>query len=125
VFFLILRAYSKLIRFDSYVAQDRFDGLYETVRGYPLKRRSERQRNSVQEICKAVDVACIWYWKEVLCLQRSAATVCLLRSYGVRAQLAIGAQPLPFKAHAWVEIDGCVVNDKSYVSEIYSVLDRC
>src|ERR1700739_2561493 len=121
---LILRAYSKLFRFDSYVAQDKFDGLYETVRGYPLKR-SERQSHSIQEICKAVDVACIWYWKQVLCLQRSAASVCLLRSCGVRAQLVIGAQPLPFKAHAWVEIEGGVVNDKSYVSEIYSVLDRC
>lgn len=124
MFFLILYAYSKLIRFHFYVAQERFADLYETVRAYPLKR-TERQSHSAQEICKAVDMACIWYWKEVLCLQRSAATVCLLRSFGIRAQLAIGAQPLPFKAHAWVEVDGRVVNDKSYVSEIYSVLDRC
>jgi len=70
-------------------------------------------------------MACIWYWKEALCLQRSAATACLLKKYGVPAQLVFGAQQMPFKAHAWVEVDGRVVNDKPYTSEMYAVLDRC
>jgi hypothetical protein len=39
--------------------------------------------------------------------------------------MVIGAQQLPFKAHAWVEVDGRVVNDKPYVPEMYTVLDRC
>jgi hypothetical protein len=39
--------------------------------------------------------------------------------------MIIGAQLLPFKAHAWVEVDGRVVNDKSYTREMYQVLDRC
>lgn len=124
MFLLILRAYSKLIRFHWYVARNNFADLYETVRNHPLKQ-PRHQHHSVQEICRAIDMACVWYWKEVLCLQRSAATVCLLRSRGVPAQLAIGAQPMPFTAHAWVEINGRVVNDKAYVSEVYSVLDRC
>jgi hypothetical protein len=72
-----------------------------------------------------VDLACIWYWKEALCLQRSAATACLLKEYGLPAQMVIGAQQLPFRAHAWVEVDGRIVNDKPYMSEIYAVLDRC
>ena len=38
---------------------------------------------------------------------------------------AIGAQQMPFKSHAWVEVDGRVVNDKPYTPEIYAVLDRC
>jgi transglutaminase superfamily protein len=70
-------------------------------------------------------MACIWYWKEALCLQRSAATVCLLRKNGVSAHLVIGAQQMPFKAHAWVEVDGIVVNDKQYIGELYAILDRC
>jgi len=61
----------------------------------------------------------------VLFLQRSAATACLLKKYGVAAQLVIGTQPLPFKAHAWVEVEGTVVNDKPYIREMYAVLDRC
>ena len=72
-----------------------------------------------------MDMACIWYWKQALCLQRSAATACLLKSYGVPAQMVIGAQLMPFRAHAWVEVDGRVVNDKPYAAEVYTVLDRC
>jgi len=34
-------------------------------------------------------------------------------------------QQVPFAAHAWVELEGIVLNDKSYMPEIYSVLDRC
>jgi hypothetical protein len=70
-------------------------------------------------------MACIWYFKEALCLQRSAVTACLLRKYGVAGHLVIGAQQMPLKAHAWVEVDGRVVNDKQYVPEMYGILTRC
>ena len=39
--------------------------------------------------------------------------------------MVIGAQQMPFKAHAWVEVGGSVVNDKPYTPEMYQVLDRC
>jgi prolyl oligopeptidase len=94
------------------------------VRRFPVNGRSLSPEDIVT-ICAAVDLACIWYWKEALCLQRSAATTCLLRSRGIEAELVIGTQKLPFKAHAWVEVDGRVVNDKSYTPEMYAVLDRC
>ena len=72
-----------------------------------------------------MDLALIWYWKKVLCLQRSAAATCLLRRYGVQAHLVMGAQQMPFRAHAWVEVDGRVVNDKPYTPEMFAVIDRC
>ena len=88
---------------------------------------SAKQSNSRDhgEVCAAVDMACIWYWKQVLCLQRSAATACLLKRQGVAAEMMIGAQQMPFKAHAWVEVGGRVVNDKPYMREMYAVLDQC
>lgn len=122
--FLALRAYLKLIVFDLYLAGGNFAALYNKVRKYPLRREAPAP-GAVQRICHAVDMACIWYWKEALCLQRSAATACLLKQYGVPAQLVMGAQQMPFRAHAWVEVDGQVVNDKRYTPEIYTVLDRC
>jgi len=61
----------------------------------------------------------------VLCLQRSAALTILLRRNGRAAEMIIGAQLLPFLSHAWVEVEGLVVNDKPYVTEIFQVLDRC
>jgi hypothetical protein len=122
--FLTLRAYLKLILFDLYLARGDFAALYEKVRKYP-RRKGRAAPRAVERICQAVDMACIWYWKEALCLQRSAATACLLKQYGVSAQMVLGAQQMPFKAHAWVEVDGQVVNDKPYTSDVYAVLDRC
>jgi hypothetical protein len=121
---LILKAYLRLMYFDLYLARGNFEALYEKVHKYPLGKQTPAP-DAVERICYAIDMACIWYWKEALCLQRSAATACLLKQYGVPAQLVIGAQQMPFKAHAWVEVEGRVVNDKPYMAEIYAVLDRC
>jgi hypothetical protein len=122
--FLVLKAYLMLIRFDLYLARGNFAALYDKVSNYPVGKTTPAP-DAVECICSAVDMACIWYWKEALCLQRSAATSCLLKSHGISAQMVIGAQQMPFKAHAWVEVDGRVVNDKSYVSQIYAVMNRC
>jgi transglutaminase superfamily protein len=122
--FLVLNAYLKLIHFDLYLARGNFAALYDKVRNYPVGTRTPAP-GDIERINHAIDMACIWYWKEALCLQRSAATACLLKNFGVPAQMVIGAQQMPFKAHAWVEVDGRVVNDKPYTAEIYAVLDRC
>jgi hypothetical protein len=122
--FLVLKAYLQLIHFDLYLAWGDFAALYEKVRKYPPGKPTPAH-DAVERVCSAIDMACIWYWKEALCLQRSAATACLLKRYGISAQMVIGAQQMPFKAHAWVEVDGRVVNDKPYTAELYVVLDRC
>jgi hypothetical protein len=121
---LVLKAYLKLIQFDFYLARGNFDALHSKVRNCPIEKKTPSP-DAAEKICAAVDLACIWYWKEALCLQRSAATACLLKLYGVPAQMVIGAQPMPFKAHAWVEVDGRVVNDRPYTPELYAPLDRC
>jgi len=122
--FLFLKAYWNLMLFDVYLARGNFADFYRRVRKCPIGSKTP-SADAVERICSAVNMACIWYRKEVLCLQRSAATTCLLRRHGVAAQMVIGAQQLPFKSHAWVEIGGLVVNDRPYTPEMYSVLDRC
>jgi hypothetical protein len=121
---LVLRAYTKLIQFDLLLVRRDFGALHAKVRQYPVTGSNEF-RHSIEDICGAVDMACIWYWKPVLCLQRSAATVCILRRAGISAELVVGTQQMPFRAHAWVEVQGRVVNDKSYTREVYAVLDKC
>jgi hypothetical protein len=79
---------------------------------------------SREALCHAMDVACVFYLKRVLCLQRAAATTALLRRYGWEAEMVIGAQIVPYEFHAWVEIAGKVVNDMPYMHEIYQVLER-
>jgi Transglutaminase-like superfamily len=122
--FLALRAYWSLIQFDIYLTRGNFKALHEKVRAYPITKVMP-PAGATEQICAAVDLACIWYWKEVRCLQRSTTTTCLLRSYGVPAQMILGAQQMPFKAHAWVVVGEQVVNDKPYISEIFAVMDRC
>jgi len=124
MFFRVVRAYLSLIRFEVFLARGNFTALYDAVRRCPC-RGGPYDSRKIEQVTSAVDLACIWYWKHVLCLQRSAATACLLRRHSVPAQLVIGAQHMPFQAHAWVEVEGRVVNDKSYTNEMYAVLDRC
>lgn len=124
MFMLLCRAYFVLIRIDLYLTRGDFCALYEHVR-QTSTCGSRKPDASTEAICRAIDLASVWYWKQVLCLQRSAATTCLLRKQGVAAELVIGAQTMPFRAHAWVEVEGKIVNDRPYISDLYAVLDKC
>jgi Transglutaminase-like superfamily len=121
---LVFEAYVRLLWLEVYLVRANFSALYYRVRNFPVLSIKTAPLTA-EAICHAVDLASILYPKQVLCLQRSAVTVCVLRHHGFRAQLVIGAQHMPFKSHAWVEVEGCVANDKAYIPEIYSVLDRC
>lgn len=56
------------------------------------------------------------------CLLESLALWYLLRRRGHAAELLLGARTLlgPFEAHAWVELDGCALNDTRHVRDIYA-----
>lgn len=102
-----------------------FEELCRTVREEPVHPTTSIQLAPHEDLCRAMDFACVFYFKRVLCLQRSAATTLLLRRHGWRTEMIIGAQMLPFKSHAWCEINGAVVNDKPYTRDIYEILERC
>jgi hypothetical protein len=121
---LTFRAYAALLSFEFVIRRRNFASLYRRVRSQPI-RPGELSADDCGRACVAIDRACVLYFRQVQCLQRSAATVCLLRQLGIAAELVIGAQPLPFRAHAWAEVQGIIVNDKKSVTETYAVLDRC
>ena len=79
---------------------------------------------TVEQVCNAINYACVWYPKQVLCLQRAAVTTCLMRHCGLATSMVLGAQELPFKAHAWTEVNGCPVNERRDVQSIYAVWER-
>jgi hypothetical protein len=119
---LILRAWLLLF----YVELVMLAGSLKTV--HRLVRKQKVRSTTIQpasSLCHAIDLACVFYFKRVLCLQRSAATTFLLRRHGWDAEMVIGVQLLPFQSHAWVEIQGTIVNDRPYLLEIYNVLERC
>jgi hypothetical protein len=121
---LYAKSWWMLVRFDIILLTRSFGTLYHQVRTYPLSKPISFGSDA-QQIVTAFQIVSIWYPKRVRCLQRSAALTCLLRNRGVPANMVIGTQKLPFKAHAWVEVNGQVLNDREYTPEIYAVLDRC
>jgi hypothetical protein len=122
--FLFWKALFGLAAFDLLCLGHDFPRMHRLVRGWRVSPGAI-SKEVVQRVCEAVNFSCVWYPKSVLCLQRSAVTTCLLRSCGVEAQMVMGAQNLPFKAHAWTEVDGLVINEPRDVKRIYDVLERC
>jgi triphosphoribosyl-dephospho-CoA synthetase len=122
---LLLRSYLLLIKIDLIMQLRSLQSIHFLLRSRTAALEPSNTPLDVETICHAINLSCVFYMKPVLCLQRSAATALLLRRYGWKAEMVIGAQMLPFKSHAWVELDGRVVNDKPYMHEIYRVLERC
>jgi hypothetical protein len=119
VAFLGLAAAHVLMKFGG------FHRLYETVRRWPVSKKKSANAEQIGAVIAAVDRAGRYYPKHALCLQRSAVGACLLRMAGVPAQMVLGCRKIPFRGHAWVEVNGEVVNDKPNVQIHYRVLDRC
>jgi hypothetical protein len=120
---LVLRAFAGLVFYD----------FLSIVGGFPrirvlVKRTASRNRptnsETIERICNSVDVASCFYFKQIRCMHRSFVAVRLLRRAGVKADLVIGSRPVPFVSHAWVEVDGRVVNDMQGYKRRLIEIDR-
>ena len=121
---LFFRALFMLLAYDILSALCHFQTIHSVVRGWKVNNKTERP-DIIDRVCTALNYACVWYPKQALCLQRSFVTTYLLRKHGVAAEMVLGAQKLPFRAHAWVEVDGRAINERSNVRATYAVWDRC
>ena len=100
-----------------------FGRMHAWLRGLRVKAPAGSD-DGVADVIWAVDEACVWYLKRSACLQRSVVATWLLRREGIAATLVIGCRPVPFESHAWVEVDGAVVNDLPQYPRVFTVLDR-
>ncbi len=121
---LFLKAFFGLLVYDILTISRPFKSLHSTIKKWKVADKPAHQE-TIDRVCTAVNYACAWYPKRALCLQRSFVTTYLLRKQGLPAQMVLGAQKLPFKAHAWVEVNGRAVNERSDVQAIYGVWERC
>ena len=122
--FLAWKAFAGLLAFDVLGLDRNFSRMHRLVSRWSSVPRMTPE-NGVERVYQAVNRASVWYPKRVRCLQRSAVTTCLLRSYGVPATMIMGIQHLPFKAHSWTEVDGKAVNERRNVQSIYTICERC
>jgi hypothetical protein len=118
---LVMRALYELARYDILRSVFRVHGIAQQLPKSSV--RAARASGACDAaIADAVLLATCLYWKPVLCLQRSVCLVRLLRAHGVSARFVIGYRPVPFLSHAWVEVDGRVVNDSPAYQQRLRVL---
>ena len=120
---LILESLLVLVRVEFMMGFGKIRAIREHAVACEVRTRTHQVQQNTAALCHAMDLACALYPKRVLCLQRSAATLFLLRHHGWNAQLVIGVQILPFKSHAWVELNRKVVSDKPYMRGMYHVVE--
>jgi hypothetical protein len=106
---LVLRAWCELASYDVRYARRGFGAIVDELRTQGVT--GVATNGTERGVASAVLLASCFYWKPVLCLQQSVCVVRLLRRRGVAARLTIGYRPVPFLSHAWVEVDGRVIND--------------
>lgn len=117
-------AFIGLFCFDLLLKFAGFRSLIKRVEHWPTKKPHATDRNLCRRIRAAVDRAQMYYPKKAMCLQHAAVVTCLLRRRGVPAQMVLGAQEFPPKAHAWVEVSSEVVNDSTDVRNNYRPFRR-
>jgi hypothetical protein len=118
---LVARALWQMLRFDLVNSRFGFQRIHRQVARQRIASRSFSPEVEAI-VCEAVCLASCFYWKPVLCLQRSVVAALLLRRHGIHGRLVIGYRPAPFFSHAWVEVDGRVVNDSPAYKERLQVL---
>lgn len=73
----------------------------------------EHHTDVLLEIVKAYSVIRRVYWeRQNDCVARSLGLTAALCRRGIDAHITIGVTMLPFRAHAWVEVDNMVVNER-------------
>src|SRR5713101_5839656 len=87
--FIFCKALLGLLAFDLLGLGRNFGRMHRFVRNWKVAPRAVYP-DAVEQVCNALNYACIWYPKRALCLQRSAVTTCLLRSLGVNAHMVMG-----------------------------------
>jgi hypothetical protein len=75
-----------------------------------------------ESLTKALNAACLIYWKKTKCLEWSCALVLIGFRFGFDFRLVVGVQNCPFYAHAWVENSGKIIGDDIHLRERLAVI---
>lgn len=124
--FMTLRALFWLFTYSFLLRTAGFRTIRRIVERSNLQSTKTHDQDYDREICQqisiAVDRAQTYLVRQALCLQRSIVITRLLQNRGICAETVIAAHLMPFKSHAWVEIDGEVVSDSPNVQRYYDVV---
>jgi len=120
----ILQAYYSLLKVEYQLKKNGIKGVLNLLEKayYPTKHYKRASDEEIKLLSDSVDVACALYPKKIYCLGWASTFTLLALRKGIKAQLVIGVQNMPFYAHAWSEIDGKVINDDERVNQYLTTL---
>lgn len=95
---LNLLGFRRTLRLYQWLGRDRSDG-------------STFDAELTDACATAVAAAAAFYPRRAICLEQSLVLYRMLRRRRQPARLRVGARPMPFAAHAWVECAGAPVNE--------------
>jgi hypothetical protein len=121
-FYLFIKTLCFIVLYDLRWRRWPFERVIGMVADWPV---SSTMCLASEETSHRIDLVFAWYPKKTLCLHRSVVATCILRDCGVRAELVVGSKQMPFSSHAWVEVNGRVINDRASVKAQYQTLCRC
>lgn len=99
--------------------------LRSLLKNWKVKTCSADPRD-IPRVCHAVELACVLYFKHVLCFQKAIVKTYLLRKQGQPALVVVGAQKAPFyREHSWVEINDKVIDERKDVRRLFQVWEKC
>lgn len=120
-----IAAFLLLAAADAILSMAGFHSLYQAVNAWSIKANGLGGPQLITRLRFAAEQACTWYPKQALCLQRSVVLTWILRSCGVKGEMVIGVHKMPFYGHAWVELEGKVLNDDANVQNFFQLVSRC
>jgi hypothetical protein len=82
------------------------------------RQASAREASEARQAVISVSVQCAGQG----CLQRSVATVLLARMVGLWPVWCTGVITEPFRAHAWVEVDGVPIDERAEIASYHKMM---
>lgn len=102
----------------------RLEPLLATLKRHCPTPHSAVDPDTVQSIARMMKVAARYSLRHATCLERSLVLWWLLRRRGIGANIQIGVRKDSdqIEAHAWVELDGVVINDYPDIGATFAPL---
>ncbi|XWK89282.1 MAG: lasso peptide biosynthesis B2 protein [Phormidium sp.] len=102
-----------------------FRRLYGAIANLNRRKDKVQEREGIKQaraVAKLIEIASRHGLYKPNCLQKSLLLWWLLRRRGIESELRIGVRKKSglLEAHAWVEYQGCVLNDRSDVDQHFA-----
>lgn len=111
-----------------------FKGLYEVMARWGSRYNWKLNKMEIASVCtsqtditaRMVSIASRYGFYRPNCLQRSLVLWWLLRIQGIESDLRIGVRKEEgrFEAHAWVEYEGEILNDRRDIHQHFAAFSR-